>query len=109
MVKPVSQRGPREAAWIAHNRALVDKLSGGKVGYVYMSDMDQLGLQHLVRQFYARRLDKQALIMDDRWNGGGFACALCGRSACAGRWCERDVNREGRLRHRSRTNSVNGP
>src|SRR6202034_3178400 len=39
--------------------------------YVYMSDMEQLGLQQFVRQFYAQ-LNKQALIMDDRWNGGGF-------------------------------------
>ncbi|HEX4180994.1 MAG TPA: S41 family peptidase [Caulobacteraceae bacterium] len=72
VVKPVDKElGLREAAWIAHNRAVVDKLSGGKVGYVYMSDMEQLGLQQFVRQFYAQ-LDKQALIMDDRWNGGGF-------------------------------------
>jgi tricorn protease len=72
VVKPVEKEiSLREAAWIAHNRALVDKLSGGKVGYVYMSDMEQLGLQQFVRQFYGQ-LDKQALIMDDRWNGGGF-------------------------------------
>ncbi len=71
-VKPIkSELGLREDAWIAHNRALVDRLSGGKVGYVYMSDMEQLGLQQFMRQFYAQ-LDKQALIMDDRWNGGGF-------------------------------------
>jgi len=72
VVKPVEKElGLREVAWIAHNRAVVDRLSGGKVGYVYMSDMEQLGLQQFVRQFYAQ-LDKQALIMDDRWNGGGF-------------------------------------
>ena len=72
VVRPVSEELPvREAAWIAHNRAMVDQLSGGKIGYVYMSDMEQLGLQQFVRQFYAQ-LNKQALIMDDRWNGGGF-------------------------------------
>ena len=72
VVTPVgSELSLREAAQIAHNRAVVDQLSGGKVGYVYMSDMEQLGLQQFVRQFYAQ-LDKQALIMDDRWNGGGF-------------------------------------
>ena len=72
VVKPVDKElSLREAAWIAHNREVVDKLSGGKVGYVYMSDMEQLGLQQFVRQFYGQ-LDKQALIMDDRWNGGGF-------------------------------------
>jgi len=72
VVTPVAKElSLREAAWIAHNRDLVDKLSGGRVGYVYMSDMEQLGLQQFVRQFYAQ-LGKQALIMDDRWNGGGF-------------------------------------
>ncbi len=72
VVKPVdNELSLREAAQIAHNRAVVDKLSGGKIGYVYMSDMEQLGLQQFTRQFYGQ-LDKQALIMDDRWNGGGF-------------------------------------
>jgi tricorn protease len=72
VVTPVEKEiSLRESAWITHNRAVVDKLSGGRVGYVYMSDMEQLGLQQFVRQFYAQ-LDKQALIMDDRWNGGGF-------------------------------------
>jgi tricorn protease len=76
VVKPVeSELGLREAAWIAHNRAVVDRLSGGKVGYVYMSDMGQLGLQQFVRQFYGQ-LGKQALIMDDRWNGGGFVAPM---------------------------------
>jgi tricorn protease len=71
-VKPVARElSLREAAWIAHNRQVVDQLSGGRIGYVYMSDMEQLGLQQFLRQFYAQ-LDKQALIMDDRWNGGGF-------------------------------------
>jgi tricorn protease len=72
VVKPVERElGLRETAWIAHNRAVVDRLSGGRVGYVYMSDMGQLGLQQFVRQFYGQ-LGKQALILDDRWNGGGF-------------------------------------
>ncbi len=71
-VKPIKEEiGLRERAWIDHNREVVDRLSGGKVGYVYMSDMEQLGLQQFLRQFYAQ-LGKQALIMDDRWNGGGF-------------------------------------
>ena len=72
VVKPVgAELSLHEAAQIAHNREVVDKLSGGRIGYVYMSDMEQLGLQQFVRQFYAQ-LNKQALIMDDRWNGGGF-------------------------------------
>ncbi len=76
VVKPIAKEiRLREAAWITHNRETVDQLSGGRVGYVYMSDMEQVGLQQFVRQFYSQ-LDKQALIMDDRWNGGGFVAPL---------------------------------
>jgi tricorn protease len=52
------------------NRAIVDKLSGGRIGYVYMSDMEALGMQQFIRQFYPQ-MDKAALIVDDRYNGGG--------------------------------------
>ncbi len=61
----------REQGWIDHNRDKVDRLSGGRVGYVYLSDMESLGMEQFIRQFYAQ-LDKQALIVDDRWNNGGF-------------------------------------
>ncbi len=72
VVEPVKRELPlREQGWIEHNRELVDKLSGGKVGYVYLSNMDALGMKQFARQFY-NQLDKQALLVDDRWNGGGF-------------------------------------
>ncbi len=83
----------REQAWISHNRETVDRLSGGRVGYVYMSDMEQLGLQQFIRQFYGQ-LDKQALIMDDRWNGGGFV-APAALERLRRTLVTLDVNREG--------------
>ena len=71
-VQPVkNELSLREQAWIDHNREVVDKASGGKVAYIYLSDMSGLGMEQFIRQFYAQ-LDKQALIIDDRWNGGGF-------------------------------------
>jgi tricorn protease len=71
-VQPVkNELSLREQAWIDHNREVVDKASGGKVAYIYLSDMGGLGMDQFIRQFYAQ-LDKQALIIDDRWNGGGF-------------------------------------
>jgi tricorn protease len=60
----------REKDWIDHNRQIVDKMSGGKIAYIYMSDMEAVGMQQFIRQFYPQ-LDKQALILDDRYNGGG--------------------------------------
>jgi len=71
-VEPVkNELSLREQAWIDHNREVVDKASGGKVAYIYLSDMGGRGMDQFVRQFYSQ-LDKQALIFDDRWNGGGF-------------------------------------
>jgi tricorn protease len=71
-VQPVKTELPlREQAWIDHNRERVDQASGGRIGYVYLSDMGGLGMDQFIRQFYPQ-LDKQALLVDERWNGGGF-------------------------------------
>ena len=72
VVQPVkSELALRQKEWIDHNRALVDRLSGGRIGYLYLSDMAATGMDQFVRQFYPQ-LDKQALVVDERWNGGGF-------------------------------------
>lgn len=70
-VEPVkSEKSLREQAWIDHNRAVVDRLSGGRIAYLYLSDMEALGMEQFVRQFYPQ-MNKQAMIVDDRYNGGG--------------------------------------
>ena len=71
-VTPIANALPLwEHAWIEHNREQVAKLSDGKIGYVYLSDMEELGMDQFIRQFYPQ-LYKQGLIIDDRYNGGGF-------------------------------------
>ncbi|MGA7965799.1 MAG: PDZ domain-containing protein [Gammaproteobacteria bacterium] len=57
-------------AWIRHNRALVSKLSGGKIGYVYLNDFEPTGAHEFIRQYYSQ-MTKQGIIFDDRWNLGG--------------------------------------
>lgn len=56
--------------WIEKNRKYVDEKSGGKVGYIYVVNTGVPGQNDLVRLFYGQR-GKDALIVDDRWNGGG--------------------------------------
>ena len=56
--------------WIENNRAMVDKASDGRIGYIYVINTGVPGQNDLFRQFYAQ-LGKDALIVDDRWNGGG--------------------------------------
>ncbi|MGA7966221.1 MAG: S41 family peptidase [Gammaproteobacteria bacterium] len=71
-VKPIANALPLWLhAWVKHNREEVNKLSDGKVGYVYLSDMETLGLDQFIREFYPQ-LTKPGLIIDDRFNGGGF-------------------------------------
>ncbi|MCQ8277450.1 S41 family peptidase [Acetobacteraceae bacterium KSS8] len=72
MVNPIpNELAVREQYWISHNREKVNQLSGGRVGYIYLSDMESLGMEQFIRQFYSQ-LDKQALLIDDRYNNGGF-------------------------------------
>ncbi|MCI0342420.1 MAG: PDZ domain-containing protein [Planctomycetales bacterium] len=60
----------RYRAWIERNRAAVEKKTGGRVGYIYVPDTGVNGQNNLVRQFFGQ-LAKEALIVDERWNGGG--------------------------------------
>lgn len=57
--------------WIDQNRAKVDQASNGQIGYLYLSDMGERGMNQFVEQFYPQ-IRKQGLIVDVRFNGGGF-------------------------------------
>lgn len=65
-----SESTVRYREWIEAKRRYVDEKSDGKIAYVYVPDTGVNGQNDLVRQFYAQT-DKQAMIIDDRWNGGG--------------------------------------
>ena len=71
VVKPTADEYPLyHYEWVQNNIRTVDKLSKGKVGYIYIPDMSQEGLNEFARYYYPQ-LDKEALIIDDRANGGG--------------------------------------
>lgn len=57
--------------WVNERRAMVDKLSGGKIGYIYVPNTAVEGNRELHRGMYEYS-EKEALIIDDRYNGGGF-------------------------------------
>jgi len=56
--------------WVETNRTYVEEASSGRVGYIHVPDTGVNGQNELFRQFYGQA-GKQALLLDDRWNGGG--------------------------------------
>ncbi len=56
--------------WMEANRRKVAEMSGGALGYIYLPDTGRAGYELFNRDFYAQ-LDKQGLIIDERYNSGG--------------------------------------
>jgi len=65
-----SEENLRFRAWIERNRQYVAEKSGGKLGYIYVPNTGTDGQNELFRQFYGQK-DRAALVIDERWNGGG--------------------------------------
>ena len=57
-------------SWVQSNIARVNKATGGQVGYIHIPDMGVKGLNEFIKYYYPQ-LQKKALIIDDRGNGGG--------------------------------------
>ncbi len=56
--------------WVQDNIRKVDEATHGEVGYIHIPDMGPEGLNEFVKHFYPQ-INKRALIIDDRGNGGG--------------------------------------
>jgi tricorn protease len=71
VVTPIADEYPiRHWNEVQNNLRKVEKATGGRVGYIYIPDMGVEGLNEFAKHFYPQ-LDKEALIIDDRANGGG--------------------------------------
>ena len=74
-VKPIS-RGQemqlRYKNWVERCRSLTEKYSGGKIGYVHVTGMDNESFKNVYEEALGRHYDKEALIVDTRFNGGGW-------------------------------------
>jgi tricorn protease len=58
--------------WAALNAERVKQLSGGKLGYIHLRGMDATSLDEFVRTLYTENFDKEGIVLDVRYNGGGF-------------------------------------
>ena len=92
-VEPVANEADlRQWQWIERNRQYVEQKTNGKVAYVYLPNTAAGGFQYFNRMFFAQ-VDKQAVILDERRNGGGQAANyitdVLSRQYLAG-WKDRD-------------------
>jgi tricorn protease len=67
----VGENRLRRANWAENNRKLVERLSGGKLGYIFIEEYGPEGIMNAIRGLtgYA---DKAGIIVDQRYNGGGI-------------------------------------
>jgi len=71
-VRPISDElSLHELNWIDTNRRKAEQASGGRIGYVYLPDMGDAGLNAFVKQYFPQ-IRKEGMIFDVRYNGGGF-------------------------------------
>ena len=61
----------RRANWAEQNRKLVEKLSGGKLGYIFIEGYSGDGIMNAIRGLSGYG-DKNGVIVDQRFNGGGI-------------------------------------
>jgi tricorn protease len=61
--------------WVDENIAKVNKATNGRVGYVHIPDMGVEGLNEFIKYYYPQ-LEKEALVIDVRGNGGGFVSPI---------------------------------
>ena len=66
-----SEQSLRYLDWVRSRAALVDELSNGQIGYIHLPNTAQEGNLMLQKYFYSQA-SKPGLIIDDRYNGGGF-------------------------------------
>lgn len=70
-VEPIAAELPlRNREWIEGNLRKVERMTNGRVGYVYVPDTAGQGVAYFKRYFFPQT-DKDALIIDERFNSGG--------------------------------------
>lgn len=73
-VKPITPQQEGELLyrrWVERNRAETERLSKGRLGYVHVRAMNDPSMRTVMDEVLGRDLDKEAVVVDTRYNGGG--------------------------------------
>ncbi len=75
VVRPVStgtEKGLLYRGWVEERRALVERISNGRLGYVHIVDMSQGSLDQLYLDLDEQNHAREGVVVDIRNNHGGF-------------------------------------
>lgn len=72
VVPSASDSGPLYRRWVRQREDMVEKLSGGRVGYVHIEGMDSESFREMFSNALGKYRNCEALIVDTRHNGGGW-------------------------------------
>jgi C-terminal processing protease CtpA/Prc len=75
VIKPISPGQEQNLLynrWVKNMRKQVDEMSGGKVGYVHVQGMNDGSFRTVYEEVLGKNANKEALIVDTRFNGGGW-------------------------------------
>jgi tricorn protease len=78
-IKPVSRasmRTPLYEQWVEDNREAVYQQGDGRIAYQHVRSMNQPGADKFRRELFSESFDKDALIIDVRFNGGGWTAVM---------------------------------
>lgn len=71
-IRPVaSVRGLLYDEWVAANRARVEELSGGRLGYLHIQGMNMSSFRQMEEDLHFAGYGKDGIVIDVRFNGGG--------------------------------------
>jgi tricorn protease len=65
-----SENNLQYLAWATENRARVDRMGQGRLGYIHIPDMGEAGMREFIKWWYPQ-VRKEGLVVDVRDNGGG--------------------------------------
>ena len=74
-IKPISGGEENQLLykrWVKNRRKETDSLSNGRIGYVHVRSMSSSSFREFYSEVLGRNWDKEALIVDTRFNGGGW-------------------------------------
>lgn len=73
-VKPITRGAQQQLLyqrWVDRQRAQVEELSGGRLGYVHVRSMSDPSYRTVYEEVMGRQATKEGIVVDTRFNGGG--------------------------------------